>query len=231
MTLIFMVSFLRRLILDYIPMALVSFLLFIDDLVAAVIANKTRWDIPDNEVADLQAVYASFKAIFAQSEDPMTRTSVVIAQRNEAKAVLIQKMRQMVEFRIRRNPAVTKADLIAMHLKPYKVPSPAPAPSTIPEVEIEMPYPRVVCIKFREVGAKRLGKPAGIHGLECLWVIAESPPAHIDDLLHSAFATRNPLELSFDEDARGKRIYFAARWESGAAKKGLWSDIFSAVIP
>jgi hypothetical protein len=212
-------------------MALVDFLLFIDDLVAAVIANKTRWDIPDNEATDLQTSHTAFKTLFTQSEDPTTRTSVVIAQRNDAKAILTQKVRQMVEFRIRRNPAVTTADLIAIHLKPYNPPSPSPAPTTIPEVEVETPHPRVVRIKFREGTARRWGKPTGVHGLECLWVMTETPPMHINDLLHSAFATRNPLEITFDEDERGKRIYFAVRWESGTVKKGLWSDIFSAIIP
>ncbi|MDR1127513.1 MAG: hypothetical protein LBL06_05230 [Treponema sp.] len=217
--------------MDYIPMTLVNFLLFIDDLVAAVVANKTRWDIPDDEVTALQTAHAAFKALFAQSEDPSTRTSVVIAQRNDARAALTKMARQMVEFRIRRNPAVTTADLIAMYLKPYNSPSPSPTPTTIPEIEIETPHPRVVRIKFREGGARRRGKPLGIHGLECLWVISESPPTHISDLIHSTFTTRNPLEISFDEDKRGKRIYFAARWESGTVKKGLWSDIFSAIIP
>ena len=43
--------------------------------------------------------------------------------------------------------------------------------------------------------------------------------------------TKNPLDLSFDEDLRGKRVYFAVRWESGTVKKGPESEIFSAVIP
>jgi hypothetical protein len=37
--------------------------------------------------------------------------------------------------------------------------------------------------------------------------------------------------MTFDEDQRGKRLYFAVRWETGAVKKGNWSDIFSAIIP
>ncbi|MDR1215812.1 MAG: hypothetical protein LBK25_03920 [Treponema sp.] len=217
--------------MDYIPANSVEFLLFLDNLVAAVIANKTRWDIPDAEATDLQTIHATFKALFAQSENPTTRTSVVIAQRNDTKTALTQKVRQMIEFRLRRNPAVTTADLVAIHLKPYKSSSPSSTPTTIPEIEIETPHPRVVRIKFHEGAVRRWGKPAGIHGLECLWVMAETPPTHINDLLHSAFVTRSPLELIFDEDERGKRIYFAARWESGTVKKGLWSDIFSAVVP
>jgi hypothetical protein len=46
----------------------------------------------------------------------------------------------------------------------------------------------------------------------------------VGDLLHSDFATKNPLEPVFEEDARGKKVFFAARWETGAMKKGKWSD-------
>jgi hypothetical protein len=217
--------------LDYIPTTLAEFGLFFDDLAAAIAANKTRWGIPDDEATDLQTAHLTFKTLFATAKDPATRTSVAIAQRNDAKTALTAKARQMIEFRIRRNPAVTTADLIAIHLKPYNPPSPLPTPMTIPEIEVETPHPRVLHIKFRENNARRSGKPAGVHGLECLWVIAETPPIHIKDLLHSAFTTRNPLELSFDEDERGKRVYFTVRWESGTGKKGLWSEIFSAMIP
>jgi hypothetical protein len=37
--------------------------------------------------------------------------------------------------------------------------------------------------------------------------------------------------MTFDEDQRGKRLWFAVRWENGTVQKGKWSDIFSAVIP
>ncbi|MHC6204523.1 hypothetical protein ACYULU_15190, partial [Breznakiellaceae bacterium SP9] len=59
----------------------------------------------------------------------------------------------------------------------------------------------------------------------------DAPPEKIEDLLHSAFSTGTPLDLVFDEDKRGKRIYFAVRWESGTNKKGPWSEVFSAIVP
>jgi hypothetical protein len=37
--------------------------------------------------------------------------------------------------------------------------------------------------------------------------------------------------MTFDEDQRGKRFWFAARWENGTVQKGRWSEIFSAIIP
>jgi hypothetical protein len=62
-------------------------------------------------------------------------------------------------------------------------------------------------------------------------VISDTPPTKLADLLHSSFSTHSPLELVFDEDQRGKRLYFAVRWENGTVKKGPWSDIYSVIIP
>jgi hypothetical protein len=70
-----------------------------------------------------------------------------------------------------------------------------------------------------------------VHGTELVWLIADAPPKETEELVHSAFATRSPLELTFKESERGKRIYYAARWETGTVKKGKFSDILSAVVP
>jgi hypothetical protein len=70
----------------------------------------------------------------------------------------------------------------------------------LPGVEIETPHPHIVQIKFRVINAPHQGKPD--HGLECLWVISETAPAKIVELLHSKLATHYSLELVFDGDQR-----------------------------
>jgi hypothetical protein len=67
--------------------------------------------------------------------------------------------------------------------------------------------------------------------MELVWVIADTAPTRMAELIHSAFATKSPLELTFDEDQRGKRLYYAVRWETGTVKKGKFSAIYSVIIP
>jgi hypothetical protein len=110
-------------------------------------------------------------------------------------------------------------------------PTPIPVPGDIPEVDVQTPLPRVLRFRFRRVGMKRWGKLADVHGMELVWLIADTPPAKVAELVHSAFATRSPLELTFKESERGKRVYFAVRWETGTVKKGKFSAIYSAIIP
>jgi hypothetical protein len=65
--------------------------------------------------------------------------------------------------------------------------------------------------------------------MELVWVMRDTPPVQVKDLVHSEFATRSPLEPTFEEDQRGKKLYYAVRWETNAAKKGDWSEIYSAI--
>jgi hypothetical protein len=37
--------------------------------------------------------------------------------------------------------------------------------------------------------------------------------------------------MNFEEDQRGKRLYYFVRWETNTVKKGDPSEIFMAIIP
>jgi hypothetical protein len=50
-------------------------------------------------------------------------------------------------------------------------------------------------------------------------------------MLASVFSTRSPYVFTFDENMRGKTVYFCLRWENTRGQKGPWSAIYSAIIP
>ncbi|MDR1279356.1 MAG: hypothetical protein LBK99_00850 [Opitutaceae bacterium] len=56
-------------------------------------------------------------------------------------------------------------------------------------------------------------------------------PTSLDLFTHSEFSTRDMIQLDFDENQRGQRIWLIARWENTRGQKGPWSDILSAIIP
>jgi hypothetical protein len=78
---------------------------------------------------------------------------------------------------------------------------------------------------------RKKGKPAGQHGVEVAWLISSTPPARWDELIHSTVDTRSPFRISFENDQRGKTVYFALRWENTRGERGRWSDIMVAIIP
>jgi hypothetical protein len=84
---------------------------------------------------------------------------------------------------------------------------------------------------FKKGGSHRKGKPAGQHGAEVGWLLSDTPPLRWDELTHSAIDTNSPFTLSFENDQRGKTVYFAIRLENTRGEKGPWSEIMNAIIP
>jgi hypothetical protein len=201
------------------------------NLIAVSILHKTVWNLQESKLTELQTLHNEVKALYELCQTA-SYTKIDMQAKHEKKKQLIHLEEVFIRNNLQNNDAMTDTGRKELGIPIHdKKPTPVPAPDGIPEIEIETPHPRTVRIKFRDEHAARWGKPENVHGLECVWELAETPPGKVKDLLHSEFTTKSPLELTFEEDERGKRLYFAARWETRAMKKGLWSDIFSAIIP
>jgi hypothetical protein len=215
----------------YIPAKEADFVDWSGNLLAVARTRKTEWKLDDAQLTELDGLYAQVKALHEKCRTA-EYTKLDMQAKNETKDLLKKRLEVFVRNNLQNNDAMTNNGREALRIPIHdRKPTPRPAPDTVPETETETPLPRVVRIKFKAENAARRGKPEGVHGLECRWITAESQPALIEELLHSEFATRSPLELTFDEDRRGARLYFAARWEGNNGKKGPWSQIMSAVIP
>jgi hypothetical protein len=201
------------------------------NLIAVSKTNVNTWKLPQDQLTALETLHNEVKVLH-QVCQTSSYTKLDMQAKNEKKALLIKREEVFVRNNLQNNDLMTDNGREQLRIPIHDLkPTPTPKPEGVPEVEVSTPLPRTLRFRFRAENAKRWGKPAYVHGIEVLWVIAGTPPVHIKELTHSEFATKNPLDLSFDEDQRGKRVYFAARWESGTVKKGPESDIFSAVIP
>jgi hypothetical protein len=201
------------------------------NLIAVSTAHKIEWNLPEDKLLEMQTLHTEVKTLHELCQTA-SYTKLDMQAKNEKKALLVHLEEVFVRNNLQNNDAMTDNGRRALRIPIYDTtPTPHPAPSAIPEIEVVTPHPRTVHIKFRDEHAARWGKPKYVHGLECVWGIREAPPDKVKDLLHSEFATRSPLELVFEENERGKKVYFATRWENGTVKKGLWSDILFAVIP
>lgn len=203
-----------------------------ENLITVCQANKTAWRLDEEKLTEISEIFAQYKQDYHLCTTP-THNAVDMQRKHETRVELGKKVDTFVANGIQHTYYVsdegrTQAG-VPVHVKKS---SPVPAPATIPDMEIELPHPRTIRIKFRVPGASRWGKDHHAKGIEFRWGIADSPPANIDDLPHTKYETGSPLELSFKEDQRGKRIYFALRWEgSSADKNGPWGNILSAVVP
>jgi hypothetical protein len=202
---------------------------FLLDYVTQRVLQEIWTHIPQAALTALTNLYNAWYAAYIATIGP--HTPVQTEAKNDAKEAAKKAIHPFVNQYLR-FPPVTNEDRTAMGIpNPDPHPTPVPVPQDIPEVEAQTPKPRVLRFRFRRANMKRWGKPKDVHGLELVWIISDTPPSLVKDLIHSAFATRSPLELHFEEDQRGKRLYYAVRWETGTVKKGDFSEIFSVFVP
>jgi hypothetical protein len=177
--------------------------------------------------------YGAFVSAYNVWKNPAQRTPIMAAAFADARKAFTPVYRQLYTGLLKQNPLVAETDLVAMNLpeRPAGGRSPVPVPHTTPEAEIVLPSPAVIEVHFRDAGSDHVAKPRGVHGAEIAWAILDAAPVNWGQLTHTRFGTHTPFHLVFEGDQRGKRLYFALRWENTRGKKGPWSNIQDAVIP
>lgn len=175
----------------------------------------------------------AFANAFVDWQNPAERTPIKTAMLKETKELFCPIYRQLYTGFLKNNPNVKNEDLVAMGLpeRSGAKPTPVPDPQTVPEAKIELPSPGVVLVHFNDKGAMRKAKPAGVHGVEIAWAILDDIPVDWSELSNSAFDTHTPYKFTFGGAERGRKLYFALRWENTRGVKGDWSEIYDTVIP
>jgi hypothetical protein len=189
--------------------------------------------IPDNIWKELLDMQADFQTKYRIAENPETRTSSAVERRKEARKVYEARLRTVIKAYITYNPTVTDVERQDLGLPVHKTGhTPAPVATEAPDVTVDTSTIGWLFIYFfMRGGHHKKGKPAGQHGVEVGWIISDTPPTRWDELTHSAIDTNSPFKLSFENDQRGKTVYFALCWENTRGEKGPWSEIMSAIIP
>lgn len=195
-------------------------------------ARATRLGIPTEKLTTLQDLQGEWTDAFLLASQPSTRTSLAVEQKKRARADYEAFLRALMRQYIANNEQTTDDDRIALGLPiPKTTRTPAPVPVTYPDYTIDTSVIRQLTIHFHDQSKANKAKPSGVHGAEILWAIRDTPPAAIEDLARSGFDTHSPFTLSFDENQRGKTVYFCLRWENTRGIKGPWSEIGSAIVP
>ncbi|MDR1347250.1 MAG: hypothetical protein LBJ63_02300 [Prevotellaceae bacterium] len=196
-------------------------------------SHATGWQIPAGTMTELTALQSDFASKYETAENPATRTSVAILAKTEARKAVETKIREVLKAYVTYNPAVTDEDRRAMELPVHKTTrTPAPVATTYPDFDVDSGTIRRLILNFYDRGQKKSkAKPLGQHCAEIRWALLDTPPASLKDLINSSVDTHTPFTLEFDENERGKNVYFALCWENTRGEKGPWSEIQSAIIP
>ena len=178
--------------------------------------------------------FQAFSTAFGNWRDPSQRTPVMTTLLEEAEKPFRVTYRQLYTGFLKSSPLVTDDDLQRMGLPKRHAGgnTPSPVAGKAPDFDVDTSVIGHVGIDFYEKEAgHRKAKPAGQHCVEIAWIVSDTPPTRWDELIHSAVDTRSPYTFQFENDQRGKTLYFALRWENTRGEKGPWSEIQSAIIP
>ena len=177
--------------------------------------------------------FNAFTMAFDSWKNSAERTPVKTTLLHDTDKAFKETYRQLYIGFLKNSPFVTNEDLVNMGLpkRPTGRSTSVPAPTSYVETTVTPIGPAVIDIHFQDKGSEHKAKPAGMRGAEIMWAILDTPPENWEELTRSSFNTHTPLRMSFENDRRGKTLYFAARWENTHGDKGPWSEIQSAIIP
>jgi hypothetical protein len=217
---------------DLVPRTDAGFNIWVSVLIAYLQANSVKFSFPSDVLAQLLGLQTVWNEKYAIATTPETRTKATILEKNQARKELVAFVRKMVKEYLTHNHLVSDADRGNMGLPIYKTTrTHIPAATDFPSHWEDTSLIRRIAINFHDKNSKTKAKPPGMHGAEIRWTILDTPPATVEELTRSGFDTRTPFVLNFEENQRGKAVYFALCWENNTGEKGPWSEISKAIIP
>jgi hypothetical protein len=174
------------------------------------------------------------RAAYDAWELPQTRTRLNVAAMRQAIKDFVPVFRRLYTGFLKNSPLATNADLDNMTL-PRRVSgrTPAARPSSYPIGRVDLSKPWTVIIHIHDSDNERsMAKPARVHGVQIRWQVFDTQrEVGFEDLREADYVTRNPFEISFREEQRGKFFYYVMRWSNTVAEKGSYGRIDNAVIP
>jgi hypothetical protein len=217
---------------NYLPQAYELLLNWLINFKNYLNVNRERFGIPEARLTALQALISLFQVAQAKAEQPNAGKADRLDRKEKAQAVS-KAARGFVNTNLRYNEAVTNEDRVNLGLTvPDTHPTPVPTPDTMPVVDvIDSSVIMRLTLHFKDSHRTSRAKPFGAHGVEIRWGILDTTPTTTNELVHSEFSTRSSHTFIFDENQRGKTVWFRLRWENTRGEKGPWSELYSAIIP
>ena len=216
---------------DFIPRPDAAFNDWQKPLVASLKNSATVWGIPTSTMSTVEAEQSDFERRYETAENPSSRTKTAVAMKTQARKKFESTLRATIKAHVTYNPAVSDESRIDMGLPVHKTTRTAVAvPTSFPEYTVETAL-RQVTIHFRDAVAGNKAKPTGVSGALIRWDMLDAPPEKAVDLLNSILDTASPHTLTFTENQRGSRVYFALAWQNTKGEVGPWGEIGMAIVP
>ncbi len=217
---------------DFVPSNEEDFNDFQGNFRPKVIAKKVAWGILDSEEDALNAAGDDWELKYAAGRDEADPTSSQRQAKNDSRKAYITLIRNLVNTRIRNNPAVTNNDKVSLRLTVpdgirTRVAVPDHAPKiAIDKIEHEMHKLRITDPEKPTTKAK----PAGVARINVYRFVGTAPPANLSQYQLYGSATKALFTSQFSDDDVEKKAWYIAQYENTRGERGPVSAPVSAVI-
>ena len=174
---------------------------------------------------------ADYGSKYSVSQNPDTRTSTTIIQKNDARSLMKDYARYWARI-VQATASVTNDQKNSLGITVRDAtPSPINPPTTAPVLEIVQAIGRIVKIKLRGQDSERRGKPAGCAGAAVFAFAGATPPAEIAEWTYQGTATRTNFDVEFPTSTpAGAQVWLAACWVNPRNQQGPICQGVSAFI-
>jgi hypothetical protein len=172
-----------------------------------------------------------FSAALALAQNPPTRTSSAIADKNGKRAAMKQVIRQYA-LMIKQNQGVSdaaKTDLGLTISTPVHTVTPAPGMAPVLTLESDGAARQVVHISD-STDPKRKARPAGVQGVVLLAYVGTTTPTTPDQATFKRLATRRSAALVYNAADAGKLATVWGAYYNPAGELGPISEAESLLI-
>lgn len=192
-----------------------------NNLATKLVADAAGFGLTEKDATDFQALQQAFAAAYALLQNPDTKTSPNVADKNTKKKAMIESARELVK-RIQAWPGITNAKREELQITvPDVEPSPVPVPSTMPRITILSTLGRTVHFKVNDVDETRRGKPPEVASAFIYRWIGDSPPSDLSQWHFVGASTQVKQSLTVPADTpAGSPLSITALWVNRKMQPG-----------
>lgn len=216
----------------WIPRADGAFRTFAENFCRGIAADPPRYMMTTAEAESLMQWLDAFNAAYTIAAEPATRTQGTIANKDDARSILRNGIRNYAAF-IRPNLGITDGDKLLIGVRPRNVSHhKRTCPGTGPLLQFICSAPGIDELRYHHANTPTSkAKPYGAARLE-LWVAYSGPgeptPTVADARLIGSFSkSRMLVKQDLDKLAQGLKPTYFARWaghnDHGGENVSAWS--------
>lgn len=217
---------------DYIPSDEENFNDWQENFVPKMVAKALAWGIPDSEKDAVEDAGTDWGTKYAAGRDEADPTSAQRQAKNDSRRSYTALIRELVNRRIRNNPAVTNDDKTSLRLTvPDTTRTRVAVPSVGPNAKIAKIEHLVHTIRITNPETPTSqAKPEGVTRTNVYRFIGPTAPVNISQYQLIGSATKALYRSTFTEDDAGKKAWYIVQYENTRGERGPISDSVNGLI-